>query len=970
MAHRPSPAACAAVSFMTSTPRPAALVFLLLNSLAFAQNVDAPKPSVPPAATAADPNAPVIELSPFEVQADSDIGYQALNTTNGSRLNTRLKDTPAAISPFTPEFLSDIGATSLQDIMAYAANVEMETEDATNGFNNPEGRMAITTDYRFRIRGMSAGASRDFVDSSLPVDFFNVERAEVASGPNSILFGLGNAGGNVALTSKRANASRRRTELSNVIGSWDYERFTLDHNLPLVPGKLGARLVGLYQNAGGWKYWDFNDQKRLAAAVMYRPFKNTTVHLNYEGGRTDGSTQINWNLADQITAWFAAGRPLADGAAIPGTTRYGTNQRYTFVDNDNIIYNLRQELASTRTYNSETLLPPSISPYNFNPGGPASQRHQHFNSESILVQQRAGRVDLELGYFRDRNDSRSNFPDGQPVMFGDPNPNIPPLTLVGTVPNPRARQLYLEQPWSRDSVALQNELYRLTAAWDKDLGKWFGRHRLAGLLEHSNNDRLRYLKNEAFIDQNGSAIVNPANPEGVQNQVWRRHYLTEGDPRTYYIADGSIPISEFSLNGNTYHPQYVSRTKANAHARKKIDSVMLAAQSFWWSDRLVTTAGFRLDRITFLNEREARVSSAADPRVTGGQTALNEWDYNGVYDTTKFQPRTFSAGGVLHATSRLSVFYNASSNRGTPRFDRTVLPDGGVPPPTKGESTDFGLMVDLLGDERYFARVTRFVTKSIGDAPIIPNSVATETSAGLGGDNLRNIYDALLTARVITQAQYDSELVFYSAGMVDVETKGYEVEFVARPAKSLNLRFTYSHSDRNRTHIFDEIFRYYAAKTPAWRQLAANNPALLTTVNSELILIDEKLQDQLDLQSGPLGSRPDKFTVNGRYAFQEGRLRGIGIGGAVRFQAASLMSYNRATGATEKGNETLFGDAFANYRRKAPWGRGTMLFQFNVSNLTNSYLSVIGRRNADGNAIRRVYLNEPRRLRLTTTFEF
>jgi hypothetical protein len=52
----------------------------------------------------------VVQLSPFEVKPE-DVGYQAANTTSGSRLNARLKDTPAAISPFTPEFLADIGAT-------------------------------------------------------------------------------------------------------------------------------------------------------------------------------------------------------------------------------------------------------------------------------------------------------------------------------------------------------------------------------------------------------------------------------------------------------------------------------------------------------------------------------------------------------------------------------------------------------------------------------------------------------------------------------------------------------------------------------------------------------------------------------------------------------------------------------------------------------------------------------------------
>ena len=951
------------------SPRPLRLAVLSIVGASALRLTAADTPTPPPAAVR-PPEGEVVELSPFTVPMDKDEGYLAGNTTSGSRLNSRLKDTPAVISAFTPEFLSDIAATSLQDMMAYAANAEFETEDATNGFNNPEGRMAITTDYRFRLRGMTAGASRDFVDSSIPVDLFNVERAELASGPNSILFGLGNAGGNVALTGKRANANRRRTQLSNVIGSWNYERATVDHNQVLVPRKLGLRLLGLYQNSGGWKYWDFSDQKRVGAAVMYRPHRNTTIHVNVEAGRIDASTTINWNLADQVTAWFAAGRPRADGAAVAGTTRYGTNMRYTFFENDGTLYNLRQELSSTRSYNSETLLPPSLSAYDYNPGGPASQLHQRFHSQSVVVQQHVGRVDFEFGYFHDQNHSRSHFPDGQPVMFGDPNLTIPPITFVGAVANPRVGQLYLEQPWSRDSVKLNNDLVRLAVAHERDFGRWFGRHRLAGLIEYSDNDRLRYLKNEAFIDQTGNAIVNPANPEGVQNQVWRRHYLSEGDFRSYYIADGTIPIPEFTLNGNTYHTQYVSRTKANAHTRKRVTSYMIAAQSFWLQDRLVTTLGYRRDEITFRNEREARISNPADPRIVNRTNALNEWDYNGVFDVTKYQPNTFTAGAVGHVSRRLSLFANAASNRGTPRFDRTVLPDGNVPPPTRGESTDFGVMVDLLGDERYFLRATRFFTKSIGDAPIIPNGVATETSALLGGDNLRNIYDALLTAGAMSQAQHDRELVFYSAGMVDVETKGYELEFVARPLKSLNLRFNYSHSDRNRTNLFSEIFAYYAAKSPEWRRLAANNAALLATVNSELALIDGKLQDQVDVQSGPLGSRPDKFTLTGRYQLPESWVRGVSVGGAVRYQGANIMSYNRTTGANQKGNEMMFGDAFANYRRKGPGGRGTLLFQVNVTNLTNDYLVVVGRRNADGNALRRVYLNEPRRIRFTTTLEF
>jgi len=58
-----------------------------------------PVPPLSPAApsplpaTAAPDDA--IVLSPFEVKTGDDSGYQAGNTTSGSRLNTKLKDTSA-----------------------------------------------------------------------------------------------------------------------------------------------------------------------------------------------------------------------------------------------------------------------------------------------------------------------------------------------------------------------------------------------------------------------------------------------------------------------------------------------------------------------------------------------------------------------------------------------------------------------------------------------------------------------------------------------------------------------------------------------------------------------------------------------------------------------------------------------------------------------------------------------------------
>ena len=925
----------------------------------------------PTTTTSKSPEEP-ISLSPFEVRAESDVGYQAVNTTSGSRLNTRLKDTPASISPFTPEFLSDIAATNLSDMLGYATNIELDTEDATNGFNNPEGKLAISNDYQFRMRGIAAGSSRDFVDSSIPVDLFNVERAEVSSGPNSILFGLGQAGGSVSLTAKRANLNQGKTTLSNVVGSWRLERFTADHNQVILPKKLAVRLVGLYENAEGWRYWNFTDQRRLGGALAYRPYKNTTVHATFESGFHHTNGLVNWNAVDSLTAWFATGRPVTDGVAVTGTTRLNqTNQRYTFIENDGLVYNLRGELQSSSVYATQTLASPAISPYQFNTTGPGGLRLQDFKSHTVLIEQRLGAdLTLEFGYFHNENDAMAYGNGGQPTLFGDPNLTVPPASFVGSVPNPRQGQLFMEDTWGRDNIAISNEVFRLTAAWEKDLGRWFGRHRLAGLVENAQSDRVRRWKTQIFADQANVAIGNAANPEGAQNAVYHRHYVTEGDFRTYYDGSSARPVPAFAIGTREFHPAYTSLTKTNAKTRKDIYSSMLAAQSFWFANRLITTAGYRLDKIKFRNANEARVSNPNDPRILAKDLVLNEWDFDGTYRVNRYQPTTFTAGAVAHATKRLSFFYNYANNNGTPRFDRTILPNGDVPPPTEGRSTDYGVMFDLFGDDRFFVRATRFDTAQIGDAPIIPGGVGVNTANALGGDNLLNIYSALLTAGKLTPAQYDAQYVTYNAGTVNVLTKGYEVELVANPTKNLTLRFGYSHSERNRAKIFAEIFAYFDAKAPEWRALAAGNAPLLATLDTELAAVYDELAAQVALQSGPLGSRPDKINVTSRYKFTEGRLRGAFVGGALRFQGKNVMAYEVKTGAETLGNETLFGDVFAGYKIRLPGLRSLLTLQLNVRNVSDSYRVVVGRRNTAGDGLRRIYLNEPRSYRCTTTLEF
>ena len=538
------------------------------------------------------------------------------------------------------------------------------------------------------------------------------------------------------------------------------------------------------------------------------------------------------------------------------------------------------------------------------------------------------------------------------------------------MPNPRARQLYLEDNWSRDPFKDRNEIYRLSASWEPNFGQWFGRHRLAGLAELTKQDRIRRWQNEILVNQDNVAISTATNPEAAANQPWRRRYVAEGDFSTYYAGDPTQTIPSFTIGANTYHSHFAARTRSNSHTIQEAYSLMLAAQSFWLKDRLVTTLGYRVDPIEFQTYDQARISDPRDPRYTSGRFALNEWDFNGAIAVNTYRPKTFTAGAVLHVLPRLSVFYNESKNSGTPRLDRTVLPTGKTPPPTEGLGHDVGLMIDVLGDDRLFFRFGAFETRQTQDAAIIPDGLSVNTSTSLGGTAMVNIYNVLLAAGRITQAQFDSELKFYNAATIDAVTKGWEAEFIANPTKTLTLRLGVSYSERKRENFFEEVYGYFAEWEPKWRAAAAGDATLLAAVNQQLANAHENIDAMAALQNSGFGTRPYKANLTARYRFAEGKLKGLFVGGAGRYQSRNLTRISQLNGREIWGTPTVFADTFAGYRFTVPGRKIPMNVQLNIRNMFNSYLVGVGRLNAQENGYLRIYLNEPRNYRLTIGADF
>jgi iron complex outermembrane receptor protein len=932
--------------------------------------------------TPATTDEKVMELSPFEVRSEDDVGYQAMNTTSGSRLGTALKDTAASISPFTPEFLSDIAATSVTDMLAYAANAELNAGDSEGaGFNNPRD-ISSAGGEPFRIRGIPGGVSTDYVENAAPQDLYNIERAEVASGPNSILFGSGDAGGLVSLSSKKAKVFRSRYSGKAVFGSWEYQRYEADLNQVLVPKKLALRFNGMYQNANSWREYEFSDAKRAAGSVTYRPFSKTSVSVNYENGLVKNSVGLKWNTTDQVTRWMGAGRPVTEATVVStaqGLSNFGANQRFTYYTQDGFVSNMRNEnRTNIAPGTADTLLPATIFPYDINWAGPETKLTRDFNNYQVSIEQQVTSSFVVQGaYLKNKTKAKArSFVYNGNVMdfFGDPNLTILAPNGTAAMANPRAGQLYIETNQLGDATETENEVKRITLAYELKLGKWLGNHRFAGLGEKALQNRHTLSRREILVDQLNRPLANVGAPENAQNLLYRRTYVTEGNNATYAFRGLYTPVAPFSYNGLTVNSRQINTGELTSV--KDIDSLMLAAQSSWFNGHLKTTLGYRRDDIVYLDTTSGRVTSPTDTRVTSGQMVLNEVVALPGFNKNTFTADTLTAGGVLHLNNRFSVFYNQSTNHGAPRFDRRLLPDGRIPPPPEGEGKDMGLMIDLLGDDRYFARITYFTTAQVGDAAVSPSGAVTNATS-LGRSQVLVINDAFVAAGKMTRAQADAASFNWNAATIDTASKGVELELIANPTKNWTVRANYSHSERGRENYFSEGYAFFAQKFTEWRALAAGNADLTAIVETNIASIQTaELQDRAASTLGAFGSVPHKAAFTTRYKFSDGAIKGAFVGGGMRYQSkAFAQTDTRAASAGGTGrdyysNMTLFTDLFAGYRFRSPWFKVPVALQLNIKNLTNSYLNTTARYNSTFSGARRIYLYEPRSFKLTVSFDY
>ena len=1019
-------------------------VFLL--PLAIAQRAETPAPA---AASAKPPPAvpeEVVKMSPFEVNTSRDIGYIAENTLAGSRLNTKLRDTPGSVTVFTKEFLDDIGVTDLKQLVEFSVNTEVDTQARNQGISQNAFINAQNLNGNILTRGISASQGLDYFVSIAPTDSYRIGRYEDSRGPNSILFGIGPGGGMINQSSKAAVTYGNRTNLKYSAGSWSRNRAEFDVNRVLRRDKLAGSLAAVQQENGGWRNFDSQDKQRVFGSITWRPSSKLALTAMGETGRDRGVVLRSTGDAEQMLAWYDNRRakgvdavtfvpnnvlPTAAQAAVGVTgrngARSGTNHRVVFIENDGVIFDAIGTFL-TGTYNDATVRAPdgtpgvtgsvlrindpSIYPYSNNATGPGMFREQRLKNYTLTADYEVAKnLFLNVSHNYQETNLMVYLQTGTtPEFRGEPNRT---LGVAGPA-NPYVGRLYFDGEWRRDIHYHDARESRIALSYTlATKSSWFGTHRFAALASRLSE----------YDERANSYLVlggRPFNavPSNANNRVLVRNYLREGDYSTYRVGDWRSLGSTITFLGQTYPLVFANVDEGdgtNGGSTQNTDSYAGVAQSYWLKERLVTTFGYRKDRV-----KSGQLGFKNDPLL--GDVVDPDPAKRIIKD---FTGKTYSAGAVLHVFDWLSVLGNRSTNVGVPSFSRTIFPDGRLAPPPESRGADIGLGFDLLKG-RINGKAVYFTSSEDG-------SVGAYNVPGQFNDRNRRIMDAFATVLVGAGRPFsaDAWAPIYttytppvSGSVSDFASKGYELRVTTNLTPNWRFVFNYSYTDSGRKGIYRDAIPWFGFKAgpdgrllvgvtqnatgqyvvdpnafeaggavAKWIELGGRAPtanlSILTTtatnspsIAQEIYTLVTTLNDNKNGQEKRWNLRPHRINLFTAYDFKHERLKGLSIGGGWRWSSANVIGENSA-GKEIFGRVLAKNDVMVRYKWKLRGLLGLVSCQLNVYNVLNN-TAIMPERLSDsataldgfilpggrGVAYSRFDLVDPREVRFTTTYSF
>lgn len=243
----------------------------------------------------------VIQLSPFTVQSEKDVGYFAAETTAGTRVRQALVDIPGSAAVITRELIDDLKASEVTKAVNFGVSGVTSLDNLQEDFS---------------IRGFrEIGNFRDGVSSTafFPTQTYDLDRIEVLKGPVALSFGNGSIlGGAVNMVSRKPTSELKR-DVDVTIGENNLVRAAVNMSGPLTAAKdIRYRVTLGAQNDDRWKEVEYDNNTFIGGAIdmdfgrstvsfytyryetdSYRYFNDFLDISNFSGGLPTGYLELN-----------------------------------------------------------------------------------------------------------------------------------------------------------------------------------------------------------------------------------------------------------------------------------------------------------------------------------------------------------------------------------------------------------------------------------------------------------------------------------------------------------------------------------------------------------------------------------------------------------------------------------------------------------------------------------------------------
>lgn len=234
-------------------------------------------------------------------EADDTALVQNTITVTVQKREQSLQDVPVAVSVLDGAFMDDLGLSDFEDVARFIPGFEVQEQSPNNpgfvirGITSDSGEASIEPRIAIFQDGVSISRSRGSI-----VELFDVERVEVAKGPQPTLFGRGALIGGVNIIQTKADVTDVSADAT--IGAGSFNEVFADGavNFPVVADTFAVRLAARYRKRDGFveslnpNEDDFNgeDMRAVRLSFGYEPSADVRLDLilNYQESENTGTS--------------------------------------------------------------------------------------------------------------------------------------------------------------------------------------------------------------------------------------------------------------------------------------------------------------------------------------------------------------------------------------------------------------------------------------------------------------------------------------------------------------------------------------------------------------------------------------------------------------------------------------------------------------------------------------------------------